>query len=404
VGIWESGQWSTLLNDGAHPLISKLLGISAIIVITTGTISCVVKGLIMSKNKAIRVLVAEDDALVGEMVQGIVEAVGYTVIGLAANGQELIEMAQCLKPDLIVTDILMPDMDGLDAARQIQSCRPTPIVVLSAFETPELIERASQAGVGAYLLKPPDIGEVERAIALALARFSDMMELRKLNAELDAYAHTVAHDLKNPLSGVISCADYLVREHNNLAQEDVQYFLKIIAKSSHKMYDIIEDLLMMTETRYLQVRLSPLDMADIVQEAQNSLAWMIREYKAELVLPDRWPTALGCDSWIEGVWVNYISNGIRYGGHPPLLELGGEELPDGKVRFWVKDNGPGISPEDQRELFVPFMQLERKQREGHGLGLSIVQRVIEKLEGQAGVQSEPGQGSTFYFTLKAANN
>ncbi len=108
---------------------------------------------------------------------------------------------------------------------------------------------------------------------------------------------------------------------------------------------------------------------------------------------------------MEEVWFNYISNAIKYGGQPPRVELGADFPPDapGMVRFWVRDNGPGLTPEEQSRLFTPFTQVRHTGR-GHGLGLSIVKRIVEKLGGQVSVESQPGQGSTFFFTLPAAEN
>ena len=118
-------------------------------------------------------------------------------------------------------------------------------------------------------------------------------------------------------------------------------------------------------------------------------------------MPDDWPSALGYAPWIEEVWINYISNAIKYGGQPPRVELGAEKQADNTVRFWVRDNGPGLSPEDQARLFTPFEQLQVRAK-GHGLGLSIVQRILEKMDGQVGVESEEGKGSLFYFVLAGA--
>ncbi|MEA3341114.1 MAG: ATP-binding protein [Chloroflexota bacterium] len=103
---------------------------------------------------------------------------------------------------------------------------------------------------------------------------------------------------------------------------------------------------------------------------------------------------------------NYISNAIKYGGRPgervlPRIELGFDELTK-KVRFWVRDNGPGLTPEEQSRLFTPFTRLDQARAKGHGLGLSIVQRIVEKMDGQTGVESAPGQGSVFFFTLPDA--
>ena len=149
----------------------------------------------------------------------------------------------------------------------------------------------------------------------------------------------------------------------------------------------------------------PLDMGQIVNEARQRLAHMSQECGAEMVLPQAWPQAAGYGPWIEEVWANYLSNALKYGGTPsaaPRVELGATEQPDGLVRFWVRDHGPGLTPEQQAHLFTPFTRLDRSCK-GHGLGLSIVRRIIEKLGGQAGVESAgiPGEGSRFYFTLPA---
>ena len=111
---------------------------------------------------------------------------------------------------------------------------------------------------------------------------------------------------------------------------------------------------------------------------------------------------LGYAPWVEEIWVNYLSNGLKYGGSPPYLELGAALQPDGFVKFWVTDNGNGIPLEDQARLFAEFVRLEVARVEGHGLGLSIVRRITDKLGGTVGMDSQLGEGSTFYFTLPAS--
>jgi len=134
----------------------------------------------------VRVLVAEDDYLVGTMTKGLLEETGYIVVGEAANGLEAVEMTQSLHPDVVLMDIKLPHMDGIEATRRIYESCPTPVVMLTAYDTLEMVEQASAAGAGAYLVKPPNVREMERAITIAIARFGDMMELRRLNAELRA--------------------------------------------------------------------------------------------------------------------------------------------------------------------------------------------------------------------------
>jgi signal transduction histidine kinase len=131
------------------------------------------------------------------------------------------------------------------------------------------------------------------------------------------------------------------------------------------------------------------------------LTHLVKGYEPELIIPAAWPLAVGYAPWIEEVWTNYLSNAIRHGGKPPRVEVGAELQPDGFVRFWVQDNGPGLTQEEQVNLFTPFTRLDQVRTKGYGLGLSIVRRIIEKLGGQVGLESEGkvGQGSTFYFTL-----
>lgn len=169
------------------------------------------------------------------------------------------------------------------------------------------------------------------------------------------------------------------------------------------MSNIINELLLLAGIRGREaVERAPLDMGRVVNEVLLRLLYMTRETQAEIVQPASWPSALGYGPWVEEVWANYISNGLKYGGQPPRLELGGDVLPGGMVRFWVRDHGAGIAIEDQARLFTPFTQLDQVRAKGHGLGLSIVQRIVEKLGGRVGVESAPGQGSTFIFTLPAA--
>src|SRR5512139_2060042 len=112
----------------------------------------------------VRVLIAEDDFLVGEMIQGTAEEAGCTVAGRATDGRQAVEMAARLRPDVILMDIKMPLLNGIDAAEIIQERCPTPVIILTAYDTPEMLEEASSAGVGAFLAKPPKVRELSQAI------------------------------------------------------------------------------------------------------------------------------------------------------------------------------------------------------------------------------------------------
>jgi PAS domain S-box-containing protein len=229
-------------------------------------------------------------------------------------------------------------------------------------------------------------------------------ELKQQNMieELDAFAHTVSHDLKAPLSLVTAYA-YLLREEARLPDEQ-HHYLNAIIRSSRKMNNIIDELQLLAGVRKARVELKPLNMARIVAEAQQRLIHMIEEYEAQITTPENWPASLGYAPWVEQIWVNYISNAIQHGGQPPRLRLGATFRSDGFIRFWVRDNGPGLTPEAQAHVFQPFIQFNQVRAQGYGLGLSIVQRIVERLDGQVGVESEgiSGQGCTFFFTLRQA--
>ncbi|MFN2108866.1 MAG: response regulator [Anaerolineae bacterium] len=260
-------------------------------------------------------------------------------------------------------------------------------------------------------------------------------ELEGSNAELDAFAHTVAHDLRNPLTAMIGYAYLIEKQALRQSPEKIIESAQQITRGGHKMSEIINELLLLASVRKLEsIPRAELEMGIIVNEARARLEQMIADTGATLILPKRWPTAVGYAPWIEEVWANYLGNALKYGGSPPQVELGWETekvtIPQQEattehspagiddqgyetwirtspfrqmfVRFWVQDNGPGLTPEEQAQLFTQFTRLHQTRAEGHGLGLSIVQRIVTRLGGTVGVESTPGQGSRFYFTLPAA--
>ncbi len=140
----------------------------------------------MGIPEPLRVVLADDDHQIAVENERRLQALEYTVVGKAHNGQEAVEMVAELKPDVVLMDIRMPVMDGLEATRLIQSTCPTPVVILTSHETPEMLEEASQAGAGAYLMKPPVQKEIQRAITIAMARHGDIIKWRQLSEELQS--------------------------------------------------------------------------------------------------------------------------------------------------------------------------------------------------------------------------
>jgi two-component system, sensor histidine kinase and response regulator len=222
--------------------------------------------------------------------------------------------------------------------------------------------------------------------------------LQARNKDLEAYAHMVAHDLKDPLTVLIVTSD-LINKIPDLTGQELKDDLEQIRFIAYEMNSIINNLLLFAEENAVEAPVQPVDMARVVANVRQRLSYMIRENKAQIDLPGGWPNAIGYEPWIEEVWANFLSNAIKHGGRPPCIELGACAQQDGMVRFWTRDNGPGFPPEATAHLFLQFSQVDRRDSSGHGLGLSIASRIVKKLGGEVGIETDSGKGSLFFFTL-----
>lgn len=221
-------------------------------------------------------------------------------------------------------------------------------------------------------------------------------QLQQSNEQLDAFSHMVAHDLKSPLALILGYVQLLMMDMADPAES--QQHLQLVFDAAGKMRNIISELLLLASVRKEDVKKQPLAMHYIVKEAQKRLAQLLESHQADLSLPEKWPVALGYGSWVEEIWVNYISNAVKYGGEPPIIQLGADETQNGSITFWVKDNGPGTNTDNQEELFQEFTRLEQTRATGNGLGLAIVRQIAEMLDGEVGFENLEN-GAKFYFTL-----
>ncbi|MFK5969164.1 MAG: hybrid sensor histidine kinase/response regulator [Candidatus Marithrix sp.] len=342
--------------------------------------------------------------------------VGFKVL-VAKDGAAAIKKAEYAHPDLILLDIMMPGIDGFEVCKRLKALPATqdiPIIFMTALS--DTVDKVKGFSLGAvdYITKPLQAEEV-------LARVSSHLNLRKLqqqledeikvrdtyaaeleerNLELKSFAHTVAHDLRGPLTGIMALSDRLLTTDNSI---QLPKYLQLISDSGQKMLEIINALLLLAGvSQQHTIRTEAIDMNDIINQVlEKRLNHLFKELKGEIIFPDTWPIANSYGPWIEEVWANYISNGLKYGGRPPKLELGANLQEDNMIRFWIHDNGIGLSKLSQSKLFTPFTRLHDDNVDGYGLGLSIVRQVIEKLGGEIGIESIEGKGSTFYFTLPA---
>lgn len=328
-------------------------------------------------------------------------AQAYDVL-VAPDGTTALTIAAEQLPDLILLDVMMTDLNGYEVCRRLKASEQTqaiPVIFLTASD--KLSDKIAAFNVGGvdYVIKPFQTREV-------LARVETHLTIRRLQkrleaqvAELDAFAHTVAHDLKSPLWSITGFSEMLLEDYAETMPAGMDTSLQSIKRAGHTGIKIVEELLLLASLHKQKVQLTAVNMTAVVHQAMDRLWQLLPNHQPISLQPDIWPLVWGYEPWLEEVWVNYLTNAIKYGGVSAQIRCGMTLLETGRVKFWVQDNGPGISAADQRHLFTEFGQLQPVRRQGHGLGLSIVQRIIHRLDGEVGVESQLEFGSCFFFIL-----
>jgi signal transduction histidine kinase len=343
-----------------------------------------------------RILLVEDDATLREMLAELLDLNGFEVAA-ATQGAEALGLLTEQPPDLVLSDVAMPVMDGFALVRVLRErpeTRNLPIILLSARTEREQVRQGMDLGADDYITKPFTTDELLRAIQVRL-------DQKALIDELDAFAHTVAYSLRSILGPVLDGAELLAEAGDSLDESRRDQTARRILAHARGIDRVIDELLLLSKLRQAVLICEPVHMDQVVAKVLGRLAAPIRDAAATVDTAANWPLAWGHPAWIEEIWINYITNAIQYGGNPPRISLGGEQLSDQTVRFWVRDNGRGLTVEEQARLFVPFTRLGHGRNAGHGLGLSVVGRIVDRLGGRVGVESVLGGGSLFSFTLPA---
>jgi signal transduction histidine kinase len=239
-----------------------------------------------------------------------------------------------------------------------------------------------------------------------LARRAQTSEsaLAETTQHVDAFTYTVAHDLRAPLRAMDGYAKALRDEFGgDLAPEGREYITRILA-AAHRMDELVSDLLefwRLTRLREPNVRV---DANAVLERALADFAPQISAMRAEIVKAKPLPIVLGHNECLYQTFSHLVSNALKFcsNGKAPRLQIGCEER-QGVVRIYFEDNGPGIPHEYQRKIFRVFERID-KTKPGTGIGLSIVHKCAELMQGRAGVESKPGDGSRFWLELRASDN
>jgi signal transduction histidine kinase len=231
-----------------------------------------------------------------------------------------------------------------------------------------------------------------------------MLQLERLADLRRAFLHVVVHDLRSPLGAVTTLLENLENELGGPLNPQQRQWVE---RADHRLRGALEllrglQVLADLETEPLAKLMEPVDLDAIVREVVEEYADLAQEHRQSLTadLPEGSPTVRGIARLLREVLVNYVTNAIKYAGEGRTIVVRVEVQKD-LLRVEVRDNGPGIPIEDQARLFQEFVRLSKGKGQpiGTGLGLSIVRRIAEAHDGQVGVESSPGQGSTFFLTL-----
>lgn len=237
------------------------------------------------------------------------------------------------------------------------------------------------------------------ASAIQKARLIESLEAR--NRDLNTFNHMVAHNLKSPLNGILGYNETLRDYYGDSLPADAHLLFDKITQASFKMSEIIDSLLMLAELGNRQIPRMKVDMAPIIKGVVTRYDDDLEKHGIEVVLQDTYPVVYGYAPWLEQAIANLISNAIKYIGKDnpqPRITIEAS-CRAGQVRYQIIDNGLGISPDELNGMFEMYTRLHPGEAPGHGLGLSIVKRIIESMDGTLGIDSKPGQGSTFWFEM-----
>jgi PAS domain S-box-containing protein len=232
-------------------------------------------------------------------------------------------------------------------------------------------------------------------------------QLQTANNELEAFAYTVSHDLRAPLRAMQGFAEALAEDYGNLLDEVGNEYINRIVNSAQRLENLIQDLLAYSRLSRTDLHLQPVNLNNVMFEVMTQLDTDLRTNNTNLTISAPLPVVLAHRNTLAQVIANLLTNAIKFVsvGVQPQVLVWAENRTPGWIRLWVKDNGIGIKSEHQKRIFRVFERLHGIERyPGTGIGLAIVRKGVEHMGGRVGVESVPGQGSSFWIELKDGSN
>jgi signal transduction histidine kinase len=350
--------------------------------------------------------------------ESILARLGQEVV-VARSGREALQWFLQRDFAVAILDVNMPEMDGFETAgliRQQPRAVWTPIIFVTATGTSERqVRQAYQIGAVDYLITPvePEILRSKVGAFVELNRKnSDLRNesreieqvLKESNAELEAFAYSVSHDLRAPLRGLQGFAQALLDDCGQELSDTSREYARRIAGAAARMDHLIQDLLLYSRISHGKLDLHPLDVGGVVYEALAQLEAPLRDSHAAVSTAEPLLGVVAHHCTLVQVISNLLSNACKFvaPGVQPCIRIWMEQRANW-ARLWIQDNGIGIGPEFHTRIFRVFERLHGVEAyPGTGVGLAIVRKGIERMGGRVGVESKPGEGSCFWLELPLA--
>ena len=351
-----------------------------------------------------KILVVDDEELNRSLMEAMLLPLGYEVI-FAKDGVEALEVVKESSLDVILLDIMMPKMDGYEVARRLKEDEATkiiPIVMVTALKEVGDRVKALEAGATDFLTKPVDRTEVRARVSSLVQVKAYQEELNRSNKELEQFAYVVSHDLREPLRMVTSFAQSLEKRYKEKLDKTADEYINFIVDGAARMQRLIDDILLYSRVSTRAKPFEPVEMENILMTVLSNLSVAIDEAKADIT-SDLLPAINADTSQMGQVLQNLIANAIKFSkpGERPAVHISARKENKEWV-FSVKDNGIGIDPELFGRLFVLFQRLHTQdQYPGTGIGLAVTKKIVERHGGRIWIDSKPGEGATFFFSIPA---
>ncbi|MBU6409442.1 MAG: hybrid sensor histidine kinase/response regulator [Verrucomicrobia bacterium] len=353
-----------------------------------------------------RILVVDDQSANVQIVGSILGNLDHEIIP-AGDGATALKRVAARKPDLILLDLLMPDMDGCEVCRHLKQnpeWAPIPVIFLSAADDKDLIVRALNAGGVDYITKPFNHAELISRVRTQLALKQARDRLQQLAEDKDELLGILAHDLKNHLGGMKMSAELMHRQVEKLNDERLDKLSHNILRSSSQLLAFVKQFLANAAADY---NFTPHPgNVNLVQVADNSVQEHLRAARQKDLeiltdFPDNGATVLADASALDQIMDNLISNAVKFS--PPGTKIHVSVAPsDSAVRCVVRDEGPGFTAEDKERMFRRYGRLSARPTGGEpstGLGLSIVRKLVDGMQGRLFCDNAPGGGAAFAVEL-----